>query len=61
MTNQPKRIKVKETQQYCGDFDGPLDSIISSLQKELDNGWESRADAEYFNFDYLKLQENHND
>ena len=35
-----KRIKVKETQRYWGDFDGPLDSIITSLQRELDAGWE---------------------
>jgi hypothetical protein len=35
-----KRIKVKETQRYWGDFDGPLDSIIASLQRELDAGWE---------------------
>ena len=41
-----KRIKVKETQQYWGDFDGPLESIIASLQKELDNGWEG-IESEY--------------
>jgi hypothetical protein len=35
-----KRIQVKETQRYWGDFDGPLDSIIASLQRELDAGWE---------------------
>jgi len=40
MTNQPKKIQVKETQQYWGDFDGSLESIIASLQKELDDGWE---------------------
>jgi hypothetical protein len=35
-----KRIKVKETQRYWGDFEGSLVSIISSLQAELDAGWE---------------------
>lgn len=35
-----KRIQVKETERYWGDFDGPLDSIIASLQRELDAGWE---------------------
>jgi hypothetical protein len=35
-----KRIKVKETQKYYGDFDGTLGSIIASLQAELDAGWE---------------------
>jgi hypothetical protein len=40
MTKQPNRIQVKETKRYCGDFDGSLESIISSLQSELDEGWE---------------------
>jgi len=41
MTNQPKRIQVKETQRYYGgDFDGPFESIIASLQADLDAGWE---------------------
>jgi hypothetical protein len=35
-----KRIQVKETQKYYGDFDGKLEDIISSLQAELDAGWE---------------------
>jgi hypothetical protein len=35
-----KRIQVKETQKYYGDFDGTLESIITSLQSELDAGWE---------------------
>ena len=34
------RIKVKVTQEYYEDFTGPLESIISSLQNKLDNGWE---------------------
>jgi hypothetical protein len=34
------KIKVKETQKYYGDFDGPLESIIASLQADLDDGWE---------------------
>ena len=37
MTN---RIQVKETSKYYGDFEGSLESIISSLQSELDAGWE---------------------
>jgi hypothetical protein len=41
-----KRIKVKETQKYYGDFDGPLESIIASLQTELDAGWEG-IESEY--------------
>jgi len=40
MTNQPKKIQVKETQNYYGDIDGKLEDIISSLQAELDAGWE---------------------
>ena len=35
-----KRIQVKETQRYWGDFEGSFESIISSLQTELDAGWE---------------------
>lgn len=34
-----KRIKVKETERYWGDFDGTLESIITALQAELDAGW----------------------
>ena len=34
------RIKVKETQRYWGDFYGSLESIIASLQKDLNDGWE---------------------
>lgn len=34
-----KRIQVKETQRYWGDFEGTLESIIAALQSELDNGW----------------------
>ena len=41
-----KRIKVKETQRYWGDFDGTLESIIASLQAELDAGWEG-IESEY--------------
>ena len=35
-----KRIKVKETKRYWGELEGTLESIISSLQEELDAGWE---------------------
>jgi hypothetical protein len=41
-----KRIKVKETQRYWGVFEGSLESIIASLQKELDAGWEG-IESEY--------------
>jgi hypothetical protein len=46
MTNQPKKIQVKETQKYYGDIDGKLEDIISSLQAELDAGWEG-IESEY--------------
>lgn len=35
-----KKIQVKETEKYYGDFEGSLESIISQLQSELDEGWE---------------------
>jgi len=41
-----KRIQIKETQRYWGDFEGPLDSIIASLQADLDAGWEG-IESEY--------------
>ena len=41
-----KRILVKETKRYWGDFDGKLEDIIASLQAELDAGWEG-IDIEY--------------
>ena len=46
MTKQPARIQVKETQRYWGDFDGSLESIIVSLQADLDAGWEG-IETEY--------------
>jgi hypothetical protein len=50
MTKQPKRIKVRETERYYGDFDGPLESIIASLQADLDSGWEGiESEYEYEN------------
>jgi len=33
------KIKVKETQRYYGDFEGSLESMIASLQADLDAGW----------------------
>ena len=41
-----ERIQVKETQKYYGDIDGKLEDIISSLQAELDAGWEG-IESEY--------------
>jgi hypothetical protein len=52
-----KRIQVKETQKYYGDFDGTLEDIISSLQSELDAGWEgieSEYEWEYGGERYIK-------
>ena len=40
------KIKVKETQEYYGDFEGSLESIIASLQTDLDAGWEG-IETEY--------------
>ena len=37
---QKKRIQIEETEKYWGDFEGSLESIIFSLQSELDDGWE---------------------
>jgi hypothetical protein len=43
------KIKVKETQRYYGDFeDFLLESMIASLQADLDAGWEGiESDYEY--------------
>jgi len=50
-----KRITVKETEQYWGDFQGTLESLIAALQAELDDGWagleyhcESYDDGAYY-------------
>ena len=40
------KIKVKETKRYWGDFDCSLESIITSLQADLDEGWEG-IETEY--------------
>jgi hypothetical protein len=40
MTKRPNRIQVRETERYWGDYEGPLTEIITSLQNELDKGWE---------------------
>lgn len=40
MTKKTDRIQVKETIRYWGDFEGSLEGIISSLQSDLDSGWE---------------------
>ena len=41
-----KRIQVKETKKHYGEFDGSLESIVASLQAELDDGWEG-LESEY--------------
>ena len=46
MTKQPARIQVKETKRYWGDFDCSLESIIASLQADLDEGWQG-IETEY--------------
>jgi hypothetical protein len=45
-----KRIQVKETKRYCGDFDGKLEDIIAYLQVKLDAGWEG-IETEYVGYD----------
>ena len=35
-----KRIQVKETTEYWGEFEGSLVHIITDLQSKLDEGWE---------------------
>ena len=46
MTKKPAKIRVRETQKYWGEFEGSLESIIHSLQSELDDGWEG-VEMEY--------------
>ena len=46
MTKQPARIQVKEAERYWGDFEGSLESIIASLQADLDEGWQG-IETEY--------------
>lgn len=46
MTKQPARIQVRETKRYWGDFEGSLESIIASLQADLDEGWQG-IETEY--------------
>ena len=46
MISKPKRIQVRETEIYYGDLNGPLESVIASLQAELDAGWEG-IESEY--------------
>lgn len=43
-------VQVKETQTYYGDFYGSLESIIVSLQADLDDGWEG-IEAESYGYD----------
>ena len=65
MTKQPKRIQVKETEEYWGDFEGSLESIIASLQNELDKGWEvienQRKPYEDYSSPYLYRHREEND
>lgn len=65
MTKQPKRIQVKETEEYWGDFEGSLESIIASLQNELDKGWEGienqRKHYEDYSSPYLYRHREEND
>jgi hypothetical protein len=56
MTNQPKKIQVKETKEYWGNFVGSFEDIIFSLQKCKDMGWEGleiQYDMDYGNEYYL--------
>ena len=57
-----KRIQVKETQRYHEDFEGSLESIIASLQAELDAGWEGiekdyEPYGEYYSYYLYKHRE----
>jgi hypothetical protein len=55
---QKKRIQIEETEKYWGDFEGSLESIISSLQSELDEGWESMTveyERDYYECDDHKV------
>ena len=61
-----KRIQVKETQRYWGDFDGTLKDLIAALQEELDAGWEGLeskyeweygCDERYIEFYFYKHRE----
>lgn len=45
-----KRIQVRETARYHGDFEGSLESIIRQLQSEVEEGWEG-LESEY-EYDY---------
>ena len=45
------KIKVKETQRYYGPFEGSLESIIASLQADLDEGWEG-LESDYEPYQY---------
>ena len=52
------RIQVKETERYWGDFEGSLESIISTLQSELDDGWEGMTveyERDYYEGDDYKV------
>ena len=52
------KIKVKETKKYYGDFDCSLESIIASLQADLDDGWEGiESDYEYGYYLYKHREE----
>jgi hypothetical protein len=46
------KIKVKGTQRYYGDFEGSPESIIASLQADLDAGWEG-IETDYEQLDGL--------
>ena len=58
MTKQPARIQVKEAERYWGDFEGSLESIIASLQADLDEGWqgiETEYERDYGDSDLHKV------
>lgn len=47
-----KKIKVKETKHYCGDMEGDLGRIISSLQQEKNEGWEGIEKETEYDYGY---------
>ncbi len=45
---KPKRLKIKETERFYGDFDDCLKVIITGLQLKQEEGWEG-IETEYEN------------
>jgi hypothetical protein len=48
-----ERKLIKEKEYYCGSLDGPIDEIISDLQKCKEGGWEGIT----YEYDYDNTKE----